>query len=174
MSVCMALMPAHACPFALILPASLPARLRALSYAWTVVSAASKQAELEAAAAAATGPRLVLPAQLVGQLAAGSYVLRLTVTNWLGASASTDLTVTKAALVLPQLAIVGGAAQTFSVSSGIRVQTAIELASVCSGALLVGGRCLFALMFGHALSGSAYKAVLPPTPPFFPARLRQA
>lgn len=106
---------------------------RALAYAWAIVSAASKQAELKAAAGSAAGSRLVLPAQLVGQLEAGSYVLRLTVTNWLGSSASTDFTVTKAALALPQLAIVGGAAQTFAVSAGIRVQTAIELASVCSG-----------------------------------------
>ncbi|PRW57206.1 receptor for egg jelly precursor [Chlorella sorokiniana] len=106
---------------------------RALTYTWSVVSAASKQAELAAAAAAVTGSRLVLPAQLVGQLDAGGYVLRLTVTNWLGASTSTDLTVAKAAVALPQLAILGGAAQTFSVSAGIRVQTAIELASVCTG-----------------------------------------
>lgn len=127
------------------LPAFSLRRHRALAYAWAIVSAASKQAELKAAAGSAAGSRLVLPAQLVGQLEAGSYVLRLTVTNWLGSSASTDFTVTKAALALPQLAIVGGAAQTFAVSAGIRVQTAIELASVCSGAWLclrgLGFRC---------------------------------
>ena len=68
------------------LPPPAPHSCRALSYAWSMASAASQLTELEAAAAAASGPRLVLPAELVGQLGAGTYSLRLTVTNWLGAT----------------------------------------------------------------------------------------
>lgn len=143
-----------------------------------MASAASKHAELEAVAAAATGPRLLLPAELVGQLGAGAYSLRLTVTNWLGTTgargtaglggslgwagllgpclcvfcrapphphspatplpfhtlaAAATLAFDKVATALPQLAIVGGPSQAFSVSAGIRVQTAIDLGTVCPG-----------------------------------------
>lgn len=139
-------MPSSSQPRALL--ALLPART--LTFAWGVVSAASKLDELSAAAAAATGSRLVLPSALVGQMQAGTYVLRLTATNWLGAMASTQHTLTKEAQALPQLAIVGGGAQTFSVSAGIRVQTAIELASVCSGGL-GGCRGSVACLLPHLL-----------------------
>ena len=48
-------------------------------------------------------------------------------------AASTDFVFTKSAAVLPVVAVIGGGDQEFSVSSGIRVQTAIDLATVCSG-----------------------------------------
>ena len=48
-------------------------------------------------------------------------------------AASTTFAFGKVATALPQLAVVGGASQEFSVSAGIRVQTAIDLGTVCPG-----------------------------------------
>ena len=48
--------------------------------------------------------------------------------------------------MLPLVAPIGGTKQTFSVATGIRVQTAIDLASVCPGksvcALPANARCM--------------------------------
>ena len=51
-------------------------------------------------------------------------------------AATADVTFERVATLLPAVAIVGGSDQEFSVASGIRVQTAIDLATVCPGAQL--------------------------------------
>jgi len=71
-------------------------------------------------------------------LAPGDYTVSLTVTNWLGASDTATLTFTSQAAALPVVAVVGGAQQTFAVAAGIRVQTAIDLSSVCPGKSICG------------------------------------
>lgn len=45
-----------------------------------------------------------------------------------------QLSFTKEAAALPQVALLGGSEQTFAISAGIRVQTSIELGTVCPGA----------------------------------------
>lgn len=48
-------------------------------------------------------------------------------------AASADFAFEKVASVLPVVAVIGGSEQEFSVASGIRVQTAIDLSTVCPG-----------------------------------------
>ncbi|KAL4452032.1 hypothetical protein ABPG75_007694 [Micractinium tetrahymenae] len=107
---------------------------RAVSFAWAVTAAASNSTALQQLAASAAGAsRLVLPASLAAALHPGTYTFSLTVTSWLGAADTASFSFTKETAALPVVAVVGGPQQTFSVASGIRVQTAIDLSSVCSG-----------------------------------------
>ncbi|PSC71100.1 putative DNA-3-methyladenine glycosylase 2 [Micractinium conductrix] len=109
---------------------------RPVAFSWAVTAATGGRAALDALAAAATTngvSRLVLPAATVAALPAGNYALSLTVTSWLGGTSTAELSFTKLAAALPVVAVVGGASQTFQVANGLRAQTVIDLASVCSG-----------------------------------------
>lgn len=102
---------------------------RPVTLAWS-----SPDAALQAlATAAGSTSRLVLPGSQAAALAAGTYTLRLTATNWLGATQTATFTVSKEAEPLPAVTVVGGRAQTFLLANGISVQSAIGLASICPG-----------------------------------------
>ena len=108
------------------------------SYAWTVLSAAGQAPQLQQLAGNATGSQLSLPAALVAGLPAGDYTFGLSVSNWLGATASTNFTFTKQSLSVPSASILGGASQQFVPSAGAQVQVALDLSSVCPGAWSTG------------------------------------
>lgn len=62
---------------------------RPVLYTWQFVGAASQRAALDQLATEASdadSPRLVLPGATVVDLSAGTYTLRVTVENWLGAN----------------------------------------------------------------------------------------
>lgn len=80
-------------------------------------------------------PRLVIPGVSFDKLAADDYTVKLTATNYLGASTtSADFAFTKtASAAAPLVAVLGGAAQTFSIAKGISVSTQLLASSVCPG-----------------------------------------
>lgn len=103
---------------------------RPVVLAWTTPDAALQ----DLAAAAGSASRLVLPGFEAAALPAGTYSLLLTATNWLGATHTTNFTLSKEAEPLPAVTLVGGRAQTFLLANGISVQASIGLASICPGA----------------------------------------
>lgn len=80
-------------------------------------------------------PRLVIPGASFDELAADPYTVRLTATNFLDVSTSSaSFTFTKtASAAAPLVAVLGGAAQTFSIAKGISVSTQLLASSVCPG-----------------------------------------
>lgn len=64
----------------------------------------------------------------------GTYMVTLTVTDWLAQTAGASWTFVKAATALPLVQLVGGAQQSFTISQGLAVPVQIFLQSVCPGA----------------------------------------
>ncbi len=79
-----------------------------------------------------------LTARMCPRRQGGTYMVTLTVTDWLAQTAGASWTFVKAATALPLVQLVGGAQQSFTISQGLAVPVQIFLQSVCPGA----PRCL--------------------------------
>jgi hypothetical protein len=84
---------------------------------------------------------LSLPASSVDQLADGTCTLTVTVTNFLGRSATVPLVFTKVGPgTAPVISIVGGTAQSFRIADGVNLASFLEPTSVCAGRTVSGCR----------------------------------
>lgn len=77
---------------------------------------------------------LSLPAASVAQLADGTYTLTVSVTNFLGQSATAKLAFKKVGPgTAPVISIIGGPTQSFKIADGVNLASALEPTSVCVG-----------------------------------------
>lgn len=82
---------------------------------------------------------LSLPAAIVDQLADGTYTLTVTVTNFLGRSATEKLVFAKVGSgTAPVVSIIGGTAQSFRIADGVKLASFLEPTSVCAGKTVSG------------------------------------
>eukprot|EP00887_Chlorella_sp_A99_P007763 scaffold20.g7763.t1 len=106
------------------------------SLTWAVSGPAN--VALAAAVGAATGPKLVVPADVVASMAAGDYNFTLTAGNWLGVNAtSLPFAITKQPDVLPDVRIVRSLNQDFKIADGIKLTAAINESTVCAGSSMM-------------------------------------
>jgi hypothetical protein len=82
---------------------------------------------------------LTIPAALLSpsstNFPAGSYEVKVAVTNWLGRtqeSSAVQFTVEQACSA-PVLSVIGGNSQTFLISQGIKLDSLLDASSVCPG-----------------------------------------
>ena len=106
------------------------------------------------ATALGTQSRLSLSPTVVAALNADTYTITLTVTNWLAQSASTSITVTKAAAPVPVVSIIGGSTQSFMPSNGLRLSAQVDKSSVCAGSQVRRPSCCLSLVAARACSSN--------------------
>lgn len=77
---------------------------------------------------------LSLPAASVALLTDGTYALTVSVTNFLGQSATAKLSFSKVGPgTAPVISIVGGPTQSFKIADGVNLASSLEPTSVCAG-----------------------------------------
>jgi hypothetical protein len=77
---------------------------------------------------------LSLPAASVALLTDGTYALTVTVSNFLGQSATAKLSFSKVGSgTAPVISIVGGPTQSFKIADGVNLASSLEPTSVCAG-----------------------------------------
>jgi hypothetical protein len=77
---------------------------------------------------------LSLPAASVALLTDGTYALTVTVSNFLGQSATAKLSFSKVGPgTAPVISIVGGPTQSFKIADGVNLASSLEPTSVCAG-----------------------------------------
>lgn len=96
-----------------------------------VLSAVINKAN-DAAGTAAGSYLLSLPQSSIIQLADGVYTLTVTVSSFLGQSATAKLSFSKVGPgVAPVVSIVGGTSQSFKIADGIKLAAVLDPKSVC-------------------------------------------
>lgn len=79
------------------------------------------------------GPRLMISGSKIADIAAGSYTLKLTATNFLGVSDSTQAVFAVVASGdTPVVTVLGGSQQTFQIAHSIMLSSQLLAASVCA------------------------------------------